>query len=86
MHLFTLASYYPDDSGRLRRTKRTFAALHGIMLDDIGTKVNHDRVSLPLSWLIETSQRNCQGGLILAEPLADAAAADRIMDANYCVC
>ena len=36
---FTLASFVPDQDGRYRRQKKNFAALHAIMLDDIGTRL-----------------------------------------------
>jgi hypothetical protein len=78
---FGVSSYHNDESGAFRRTKKTFAALHAVMLDDLGTKVPLDRVTLPLSWLIETSEGNHQGGFILAEPIADAGTADRLMNA-----
>jgi hypothetical protein len=52
------------------------------LLDDLGTKVPLDRLGdFELSWLIETSPGNYQGGIILAEPLADAAAAVRLLNA-----
>lgn len=77
---FGVSSYFNDDAGQFRRTKKTFAALHAVMLDDLGSKVAVDRVTLPLSWLIETSPGNFQGGFILAEPITEAAAADRLMN------
>lgn len=78
-----VSSYYNDDRGQFKRTKQTFAALHCVMLDDLGTKVDMDRlpVSLPLSWLLETSPGNYQGGYIFAEPVTDAGLADRLMTA-----
>jgi hypothetical protein len=85
---FSLASYRPDDSGQVRRRKASFHALHAIMLDDVGTKVEMDRVGLPPSWLLETSPGNHQAGYLLSEPLQDAATADRLMkaivDARLC--
>lgn len=87
---FGVSSYYNDDRGQFRRTKKSFAALHAVMLDDLGTKIKMDLLpqSLPLSWLIETSPGNYQGGFILAEPVTDAGLADRLMqaviDADLC--
>lgn len=78
---FGLSSYYNDEAGQFRRTKKTFAALHAVMLDDLGTKVDRERVALPLSWLIETSVGNYQAGYILADPINDASTADRFMTA-----
>ena len=52
------------------------------MLDDLGTKVPLDRLDgSKLSWLIETSPGNHQGGIILAEPLTDGAGAVRLLNA-----
>lgn len=80
---FGVSSYFNDEAGQFRRTKKTFAALHAVMLDDLGTKVDTDRLpqSLPLSWLLETSPGNYQGGYILADPVTDAGLADRLMTA-----
>lgn len=78
---FGLSSYFNDEAGQFRRTKKTFAALHAVMLDDLGTKVDRERVTLPLSWLIETSPGNYQAGYILVEPINDASTADRLMSA-----
>ena len=43
------------------------------MLDDIGTKVAMERLTLPPSWLLETSPGNHQAGYLLREPLTDGA-------------
>ena len=52
------------------------------MLDDIATKVPEDRLGdFELSWKIETSRGNFQGGIILAEPLTDRAEAERLLQA-----
>jgi hypothetical protein len=78
---FSLAVFRPDDAGRYRRLKARFQTLHAVMLDDIGTKVPRDRLTLPASWLLETSPGNFQAGYLLREPLADGLAADRLMNA-----
>jgi len=80
-NLFAMGSYYPGGDGQVRRKKTHFAALHAVMLDDLGSKVPLERVTLPLSWLIETSPGNHQGGFILSEIIIDAAGADRLMNA-----
>ena len=64
-----------------RRQRTRFAALHTVMLDDVGTKVSRERLTLPPSWLLETSAGNHQAGYLLRQPLADGDAADRLMDA-----
>ena len=58
------------------------------MLDDLGTKVLMDKLDgFELSWLIETSPGNHQGGIILVEPL-DGDPAERllkaVMDSGLC--
>jgi hypothetical protein len=78
---FCLSSHYPGDDGVVRRKKASFAALHCIMLDDIGTKIPADRVSMAPSWSIETSPGNHQLGFILDTPILETARADRLMNA-----
>ena len=76
------SSFYPGDDGSFKARKAQFAACHFLMLDDLGTKVPLDRVeNFELSWLIETSPGNHQGGIILAEPLTDGPAAVRLLNA-----
>lgn len=76
------SSYYPGDDGSFKARKTGFAACHFLMLDDLGTKVPLERLAgFVLSWLIETSPGNYQGGIILAEPLTDAAVAVRLLNA-----
>jgi hypothetical protein len=78
---FSLAVFRPDEAGKVRRLKARFQALHAIMLDDVGSKVDMERLTLPPSWLLETSPGNHQAGYLLSEPLTDGAAADRLMNA-----
>jgi len=85
---FSLASFKPDEAGRYRRRKSQFAALHAVMLDDIGTKVPIERLTLPPTWLLETSPGNYQAGYVLTDPLSDGSLGDRlvhaIVDAGLC--
>jgi len=78
---FSLATFHADESGQYRRKKASFHALHAVMLDDVGTKVDKDRVTLPPSWMLETSPGNHQAGYLLREPLTDGIQADRLMNA-----
>lgn len=78
---FSLAVFRPDEAGQYRRQKARFHALHAVMLDDVGSKVAMDRLTVPPSWLLETSPGNYQAGYLLSEPLTDGAAADRLMNA-----
>ena len=76
----SFAIYTPDGEGKYRRKKAQFAALHALMLDDIGVKVLADRVTLAPSWIIETSTGNFQYGYLLAEPLRNANDATNLLD------
>lgn len=78
---FSLAAFHADESGQYRRKKASFHSLHAVMLDDVGTKVENDRVTLQPSWLLETSPGNHQAGYLLREPLTDGIQADRLMNA-----
>ena len=78
---FSLAVFRPDEAGHFRRQKARFQALYAVMLDDIGTKVALERLTLPPSWLLETSPGNHQAGYLLGVPLADGSVADRLMNA-----
>ena len=78
---FSLADFRPDEAGQFRRQKSRFRALHAVMLDDIGTKVAMERLTVRPSWLLETSPGNHQAGYLLCEPLTDGPAADRLMNA-----
>ena len=76
------STFYPGDDGSFRARKAQFSSCHFLMLDDLGTKVQLDRLGgFELSWLIETSPGNHQGGIILAEPLTDGAVAVRLLNA-----
>jgi|MTBAKSStandDraft_2_1061841.scaffolds.fasta_scaffold04221_3 hypothetical protein len=78
---FSLAVFRPDEAGQYRRQKALFQALHAVMLDDVGTKVPLERLTLQPSWLLETSPGNCQAGYLLREPITDGLLADRLMNA-----
>jgi hypothetical protein len=78
---FSLASFRPNEAGQYRRQKAFFHALHAVMLDDVGSKVDMERLTLPPSWLLETSPGNYQAGYLLDTPLDDGPAADRLMKA-----
>ena len=62
---FSLAVFRPDEAGQYRRQKARFQALYAVMLDDVGTKVAMERLTLPPSWLLETSPGNYQAGYLL---------------------
>jgi hypothetical protein len=76
------SSFYPGEDGSFKARKAQFAACHFLMLDDIGTKVPMERLAgFELSWLLETSPGNHQGGIILADPIADGDVAVRLLNA-----
>ena len=60
---FSLAVFRPDEAGQYRRQKARFHALHAVMLDDVGTKVAMERLTLPPSWLLETSPGTIRPGI-----------------------
>lgn len=83
------SSFYFGDNGSFRAIKGKFAACHFLMLDDLGTKVDLNRLKdFKLSWLIETSPHNYQGGIILDKPIFEGDEAERLLntliDANLC--
>lgn len=78
---FALSTFRQDESGKFNRQKKNFAALHALMLDDVGSKVDAARITLPPSWRIETSPGNYQVGFIFGEPLTDGSLADQLMKA-----
>lgn len=83
------SSYRIDGDGKVKAQKRHFAACHFLMLDDIGTKVPFEKLKgFELSWLIETSPGNFQGGIILKEPITDqdlaSSTLDSMIDAGLC--
>ena len=78
---FSLAVFKPDEAGQYRRQKARFYALHTVMLDDVGSKVAMERLTLPPSWMLETSPGNHQAGYLLREPLTDGLVADKLMNA-----
>lgn len=78
---FSLSTYKKDEKGSYRRKKAQFHALYAVMLDDIGSKIERERLTLPPSWLLETSPGNYQAGYILKEPITETGAADSLMKA-----
>lgn len=75
------SSFYPSQDGTFRARKDNFAGCQFLLIDDLGTKVPPERLARTLSWKIETSLGNFQGGIILAEPITDSFAATRLLNA-----
>lgn len=78
---FSLSTFRPDETGTYRRRKVQFHALYVVMLDDIGGKIEQERMTLPPSWMVETSPDNFQAGYILEEPIQEAKTADALVNA-----
>lgn len=78
---FSIGSVSKSNDGCLRRTSSDFKALHCIVLDDVGSKV--DVNSLEPSWVMETNANNYQYGYILDVALRDARVADSLIRAVY---
>jgi hypothetical protein len=73
-----MAGYYSTSSlekqdGLLRHTRKAFVAMHVLVLDDIGTKIDAGKFpeALVENYEIESSPGNFQRGFILAEPIED---------------
>lgn len=78
---FSLSSFRPNDAGDYKRRKKQFYALHAVVLDDVGTKVEAEKIKLRPSWVLETSKDNFQIGYILSQPLQEAVRADSLVNA-----
>ena len=80
-YLEWLKAYFPkyisDPDGNIRRQDKHFAALHVIVLDDVGSKASTN--SIPPTYVIESSPGNYQWGYVLEEPITDLDEANRIM-------
>lgn len=76
------SSFYLAEDGSFKARKERFAACHFLLLDDLGHKASMERLAeFELSWLIETSPGNFQGGIILAEPITEGKKATSLLDA-----
>lgn len=79
---FNGSSFYPGKDGFFSVRKLQSAACHCLMLDDLGTKASMDRLAgFKLSWMLETSPGNFQGGISLKEPITDTSLADGLQKA-----
>jgi len=83
------SSFYVGDDGTFKVQQSRFAACHFLLLDDIGTKVELDKLrDFELSWQIESSPGNFQGAILLKDPLTDGNLASRLhgalIDSRFC--
>lgn len=76
------SSFNLGNDGLIHARKADFAAYHVLMLDDLGTKISFDRLNnFELSYLLETSPGNHQGGILLADPITNGVEANQLLDA-----
>lgn len=77
-----------DEAGKHRAKKELAHSIHAVMLDDIGTKVDPERLTQAPSWLIETSPGNYQAGFIFTQPITDIAKVEKfkqqLLNADLC--
>lgn len=85
---FIASAFSLNAHGRIEAKKGNSQAVHALMFDDLGTKVRLEKLGwFELSWLIETSPGNYQGGVIFAEPITAKQADDlneRVIAAGLC--
>lgn len=76
------STFNPDAVGNIRAKREQFDAFHFVLLDDVGTKVERNRLGdFKPTWEIETSPGNSQIGIRLQDPIRDAATVKRLQDA-----
>lgn len=75
-----ISSFKRADDGKFRRHKSCWAALHALMLDDIGTKIPFEALRLEPSCVVETSPGNYQAWLFLAQPVRDQLKAEALIN------
>jgi hypothetical protein len=69
-------------AGQLRARKEHLSALHFVVLDDVGSKIDRSKLgSFVPTWEIETSPGNLQIGIRLAAPIRDVVAAEKLLNA-----
>lgn len=74
-----------DPEGRLYNRKNLFEALHVVVLDDIGTKIDIDDLpdGLKPTYIVESSEGNYQYGFVLEEPVRMLPAAEALVQLVY---
>lgn len=75
-----VSTFRAGEDGQWRRRKANFAAMHVVMVDDIGTKVPKSRIALEPSVLVETSPDNYQAWYFLDPPETERARAELLID------
>lgn len=82
---FATATCKREDDGKLYHRKKLFKTLRVVVLDDIGTKVDINKIptDFPPSYIIESSKGNYQYGYVLDEPIKDLPAAEALIQLVY---
>jgi hypothetical protein len=75
-----VSSFYANAEGKYHRRKIQFAALHAVMIDDLGTKLPMSDLRLAPSCMIETSPGNYQAWLLLEAPILSLRLAEVLID------
>lgn len=78
-NFIAVSSFIPGTDGRHHRRKDCFAAMHIVMVDDVGTKVGFDKLVLEPTCLVETSPGNFQAWYFLLEPERDRLRAETLI-------
>ncbi len=87
---FALSAFKPDSEGTYHRRKKSFAAQFVVALDDVTpvvvegkqkAQIPFSRVSLPPTYVLETSEGNFQVGYFLREPILDRGEAEDLSKA-----
>lgn len=70
---YALSSCYPSADGKLAHKTENFAALHGVVFDDVGSKIDPATIPTGLdpTYIIESSAGNYQWGFIFDKPITD---------------
>ena len=77
-----ISTFYPVEDADFNVKKENFAALHVVVLDDVGTKIPWSRLNgIKPTWVIETSPGNCQLGFGMKDPVTDIERAEALIDA-----
>lgn len=75
-----VSSFNSTPDGKFYRRKVLFAALHCVMIDDLGTKLPMSDLKMEPTVMIETSPGNFQAWLFFEKPVAEIGFAETIIN------
>lgn len=75
-----VSSFHSTPEGKFYRRKILFAALHCVMIDDLGTKLPMSDLKMEPTVLIETSPGNHQAWLFLEQPVTSLIGAETLIE------